>query len=166
MSRRYMAAKTEDAPDFERVMGWLHEKMPLGPTSGSIIHNDYKLDNLVLDPEDPLRIIGILDWEMATIGDPLMDLGNSLAYWIQKDDPEELRSIRLMPTNIPGALTRNELVARYLEKSGIAVDGFDFYYCFGLFRLAVIAQVGVHGFKESLSTFEEFSQIGAASISP
>ena len=94
----------------------------------------------MLEPENPLRIIGILDWEMATIGDPLMDLGSSLAYWVQKDDPEEFQSIRLMPTNIPGALTREELVARYSEQSGISIHNFDFYFCFGLFRLAVIAQ--------------------------
>ena len=139
-SKRYLAAKTEDAPGFERIMEWLDEKMPPERTRPSIIHNDYKLDNLVLDPENPLRIIGILDWEMATIGDPLMDLGSSLAYWVQKDDPEEFQSIRLMPTNIPGALTREELVARYSEQSGILIDNFDFYFCFGLFRLAVIAQ--------------------------
>ena len=139
-SRRYLTAKTENAPDFERIMEWLDKKMPPEKARPSIIHNDYKLDNLVLDPENPLRIIGILDWEMATIGDPLMDLGSSLAYWVQKDDPEEFQSIRLMPTNIPGALTRKELVARYSEQSGISIDNFDFYFCFGLFRLAVIAQ--------------------------
>ncbi len=139
-SRRYLTAKTEDAPGFEEIMGWLDESMRPETARPSIIHNDYKMDNLVLDPGDPLRIIGILDWEMATIGDPLMDLGSSLAYWVQNDDPEEFQSIRLMPTNIPGALTREELVARYSAQSGISIDNFDFYFCFGLFRLAVIAQ--------------------------
>jgi aminoglycoside phosphotransferase (APT) family kinase protein len=139
-SRRYVASRTDDAPDFEPIMAWLHDKMPPATTRHTIIHNDYKLDNVVLDPDSPLHIIGILDWEMATVGDPLMDLGNSLAYWVQADDPEDLQSIRLMPTNIPGALTREELVARYCEKSGTPPGNFDFYYCFGLFRLAVIAQ--------------------------
>ena len=139
-SRRYLSAKTEDAPDFEKVMEWLNKNMPPESARPAIIHNDYKLDNLVLAPENPLKVIGILDWEMATIGDPLMDLGSSLAYWVQKDDPDTLQSIRLMPTNIPGALTRKELVARYSDKSGISIDNFNFYYCFGLFRLAVIAQ--------------------------
>ncbi len=139
-SRRYLAAKTEDAPDFEGIMEWLDKNIPPERARPSIIHNDYKLDNLVLDPENPLRIIGVLDWEMATIGDPLMDLGSSLAYWVQKDDPDEFQAIRLMPTNIPGALTREELMARYSEQSGISIDNFDFYFCFGLFRLAVIAQ--------------------------
>ncbi|RLB00545.1 MAG: phosphotransferase family protein [Deltaproteobacteria bacterium] len=139
-SERYRAAKTPDAPDFEDVMSWLHEKMPTDFRNPCIIHNDFKLDNVVLDPKNPLKIIGVLDWEMATIGDPIMDLGNSLAYWVQADDPPDVQAIRMMPTNIPGALTREELVARYAEKTGIAIDNFDFYLCFGLFRLAVIAQ--------------------------
>ncbi len=139
-SRRYLAARTDDAPGLEAIMDWLHNNIPPAAVSGTIIHNDYKLDNVVLNPENPLEIIGVLDWEMATLGDPLMDLGNAMAYWVEKDDPDDLQAIRLMPTHIPGALTRKELVARYGMKSGRSVDNFDFYYCFGLFRLAVIAQ--------------------------
>ena len=137
---RYRNAKTDDAPDFEEVIRWLHDNMPEESKKSCIIHNDYKFDNIVLSPEDPLKIIGVLDWEMATIGDPLMDLGSSLAYWVQADDPPEFQAIRMMPTNIPGAMTRDELVQRYAEKSGVKIDNFDFYYCFGLFRLAGIAQ--------------------------
>ncbi len=139
-SQRYRAARTEDGPDFEAVMAWIQEKMPPDTDHPAVIHNDYRFDNVVLDPRDPLRIIGVLDWEMATIGDPLMDLGNSLAYWIQSDDPPEMAAIRLVPTHVDGALTREAMVARYAKKSGCSVENFDFYYCFGLFRLAVIAQ--------------------------
>ncbi len=139
-AKRYQASQTEDAPDFDRILTWIHDKMPTDSVKATIIHNDYKLDNVVLNPDNPLDIIGVLDWEMATIGDPLTDLGNSLAYWVQKDDPDDLQSIRLMPTHIPGALTRKELVERYCGQSGLSADHFDFYYCFGLFRLAVIAQ--------------------------
>jgi len=139
-TERYRNAKTDDAPDFEEVIRWLHDNMPEESKKSCIIHNDYKFDNIVLSPEDPLKIIGVLDWEMATIGDPLMDLGSSLAYWVQADDPPEFQAIRMMPTNIPGAMTRDELVQRYAEKSGVKIDNFDFYYCFGLFRLAGIAQ--------------------------
>ncbi|MBW1733957.1 MAG: phosphotransferase family protein [Deltaproteobacteria bacterium] len=158
-SKRYRAARTGDAPGFERVMEWLHHRIPEGPARSSVIHNDYKLDNVVLDPENPLKIIGILDWEMATIGDPLMDLGNSLAYWVERDDPEELQAIRLMPTNIPGALTREELVDRYVEKSGISVDSFDFYYTFGLFRLAVIAQQIYYRYYHGQTSDERFKTL-------
>ena len=139
-NKRYRAARTPDAPDCENIMAWLQDKMPSDSEYPSIIHNDYKLDNVVLNKDDPTEIIGVLDWEMATIGDPLMDLGGSLAYWVQKDDPPELQAIRLMPTDAEGALTRNELVEYYAELSGRAIDSFDFYYCFGLFRLAVIGQ--------------------------
>ena len=139
-SRRYRRAKTDDAPDFEAVMAWLAQTMPADSATPALIHNDYKFDNLVLDPDDPTRIIGVLDWEMATIGDPLMDLGGSLAYWVSPADPDDLQMMRQLPTHLPGMLTRDEIVALYAQQMGREIDSFDFYYCFGLFRLAVIAQ--------------------------
>lgn len=139
-SERYMAAKTPDAPDAEKVMAWLEEHMPADTKKPGIIHNDFKLDNIVLDESNPLNVVGVLDWEMATIGDPLMDLGSSLAYWIQNNDHPDMQAIRMMPTNAEGAPTREELAGLYSELSGRKIDDFDFYYCFGLFRLAVIAQ--------------------------
>jgi aminoglycoside phosphotransferase (APT) family kinase protein len=139
-SERYRAARTPDAPDYEGVMAWLAEKMPPESPVVSVIHNDYRFDNVVLDPRDPFRIIGVLDWEMATIGDPLMDLGGALAYWVNRDDPPNMQAIRMVPTHLPGMFTRGELIARYAERMGIRLDNSDFYYCFGLFRLAVIAQ--------------------------
>ncbi len=139
-SERYRAARTDDAPDCEEVMAWILEKMPPDTGRPAVIHNDYRFDNLVLDEQDHMKIIGVLDWEMATIGNPLMDLGNSLAYWIQRDDPEDMHLMRMMPTTMEGALTREEMVEYYGKKSGLSIENFDFYYCFGLFRLAVIAQ--------------------------
>lgn len=138
--QRYRNARTPDAPDFENVMQWLDENMPDDSPNPCLIHNDFKLDNIVLDPQKPTRIIGLLDWEMATIGDPLMDLGSGLAYWVQHGDPEHLILARQHPTMVPGAMTRNQLVDDYLKKSGRKIDSFTYYYCFGLFRLAVIAQ--------------------------
>ena len=139
-SKRYRAARTPDAPDCEDIMAWLQDKMPPDSDKPAIIHNDFKLDNVVIDPDNPVNIIGVLDWEMATLGDPLMDLGASMAYWVEKNDPPEMQAMRFMPTDADGALTRKELVQYYTELSGRVVDRFDFYYCFGLFRLAVIAQ--------------------------
>lgn len=138
-SKRYREARTPDAPAFETVMEWLAKKMPK-ETGACVIHNDYKFDNVVLDPEDPLSIIGILDWEMATIGDPLMDLGASLAYWVDKNDSDNQKLMKQLPTTDEGMLTREEVIALYAEKTGRNLDNFDFYFCFGLFRLAVIAQ--------------------------
>lgn len=139
-TRRYRGALTPDAPDFEEGMEWLLEKIPEDSERPTIVHNDFKFDNVVLDEKFPTRIIGVLDWEMATVGDPLMDVGNSLAYWIQPDDPPEMELLRLMPTHLEGMYSRSELIERYAVKSGREFGNASFYYCFGLFRLAVIAQ--------------------------
>ena len=138
-SRRYVNARTPNAPSYDRVMQWLDEKMP--PEVGaSVIHGDYRFDNVVLNPKNPLEVIGVLDWEMATIGDPLMDLGNSLAYWMQRGDPILLRIMRLQPTHLQGMMTRDEVVDYYCKKTGIEIETFDFYRIYGLFRLVVIMQ--------------------------
>ncbi|MCU0576417.1 MAG: phosphotransferase family protein [Desulfobacterota bacterium] len=158
-SERYRAAWTPDAPTFEKAMQWLQENMPNDFDRPGIIHNDYKFDNVVLDPDDPLKIIGVLDWEMATIGDPLMDLGSSLGYWVQADDPDDFQAARMLPTNLPGALTRAEMVRRYADKAGISIDNFDFYLCFGLFRLAVIAQQIYYRFYHGQTKDERFKML-------
>ncbi|MFO7665025.1 MAG: phosphotransferase family protein [Desulfobacterales bacterium] len=156
---RYRAAKTPDAPDAEKIMTWLEGNMPADAKKSGIIHNDFKLDNIVLDESDPMNIVGVLDWEMATIGDPLMDLGSSLAYWIQKDDHQDMLAIRMMPTNIEGAPTRKELVKLYSELSGLEIGNFDFYYCFGLFRLAVIAQQIYYRYYHGQTKDERFKNM-------
>jgi aminoglycoside phosphotransferase (APT) family kinase protein len=140
-SERYRKARTEDVPDNEALMAWLGEHRPDEAARAALIHNDYKFDNVVLGETDgQWRITGVLDWEMATIGDPLMDLGASLAYWIQADDPPALQEIRMLPTQLPGMMRRAELVAYYCERAGLPPVRFDFYYVYGLFRLAVIVQ--------------------------
>ena len=158
-SERYKAARTPDAPGFEKVMQWLHDKMPPDFPKPAIIHNDYKLDNVVLDPRNPAKIIGVLDWEMATIGDPLMDLGSSLGYWVQSDDSPSFQATRTQPTNLPGAPTRGELVRRYAEKAGIPINNFDFYLCFGLFRLGVIVQQIYYRFYHGQTKDERFKSL-------
>jgi aminoglycoside phosphotransferase (APT) family kinase protein len=138
-SKRWAAARTGDVPDVERAAAWLAERQP--PERGaSLIHNDFKYDNLVLDPADPGRVLAVLDWEMATVGDPLMDLGTTLGYWVQRDDPPELRALGLGITALPGNPTREALVARYAAATGRDVSDAVFYYVFGLFKLAVVAQ--------------------------
>jgi len=139
-SKRFRAARTEDVPDFEATMAWLAEHLPPGSGRAGIIHNDFKLDNVIWDAGDPQRLVGVLDWEMATLGDPLMDFGCTLGYWVEAGDPDAFRAMRPMPTDIPGAPTRAEIAAHYAERTGIAVADLDYYFCFGLFRLAVIAQ--------------------------
>jgi aminoglycoside phosphotransferase (APT) family kinase protein len=139
-SGRYRRARTPDVPDCEGIMTWLEENRPPDSGPGCIVHNDFRLDNVVLDGADPMRVVGVLDWEMATLGDPLMDLGASLAYWVEQGDSAGFQAMRMMPTNADGAPTRVEVVARYAAKSGLDIGDFSFYYCYGLFRLAVIVQ--------------------------
>ncbi len=138
-SKRFRAAHTPNAPSYERVMEWLAEKMP-AESGACVIHGDFRFDNVVLDPDNPLEVIGVLDWEMATLGDPLMDLGASLAYWMQRGDPWLLRIMRVQPTTLAGMMTRDEVVAYYAARRGLEIENFDFYRIFGIFRLVVIMQ--------------------------
>lgn len=158
-SKRYRNAVTPDAPDFEPVMEWLHDRMPGESGVVSLIHNDYKLDNVIWSPQDPLRVIGVLDWEMATVGDPLMDLGCSLGYWVEAGDPEYHRRFKAMPSDAPGAPTRAEIIERFSRQTGIAVDNIDFYFCFGLFRLAVIGQQIYYRYHQGLTKDPRFASL-------
>jgi aminoglycoside phosphotransferase (APT) family kinase protein len=137
--RRYRAARTWNVPSFARVIRWLETEQP-GDVGSCLIHNDFRIDNLVLAPGDLTEIVGVLDWELATVGDPLMDLGSSLAYWVQADDPRLMHLLRRQPTNVPGMPTRREVIEQYSARTGRNIDDWAFYEVFGLFRLAVIAQ--------------------------
>ncbi len=160
-STRYRAARTPDVPDFEAVMAWLAEHEP-ADVGQVVIHNDFRLDNLVLSAHDPTKVIGVLDWEMATIGDPLMDLGSALAYWVQPDDDATFVAQRRQPTNAPGMWTRAQVVAHYTEAMGLAVTPgqWRFYEVFGLFRLAVIAQQIYYRFVAGQTTNPVFAAFG------
>jgi aminoglycoside phosphotransferase (APT) family kinase protein len=133
-------ARTEDLGDWSPVTHWLDREQP-GDRGQCVIHNDYRFDNLVLSPSD-LRVIGVLDWEMATVGDPLMDLGGALAYWVEAGDDEFFQQFRRQPSSEPGMWSRWEIVEHYTARTGLAMtpDEWRFYEVFGLFRLAVIAQ--------------------------
>lgn len=138
-AKRYAAAKTDDIAAMDATAAWLAEHMP-DESGAALIHNDFKYDNLVLDPNDPSRILAVLDWEMATLGDPLMDLGTSLGYWVDPDDPPEMLELKLSPTTIPGNLSRREVAERYAELAGSSLENLVFYYVYGLFKIAVIVQ--------------------------
>jgi aminoglycoside phosphotransferase (APT) family kinase protein len=140
-SERFRAARTPDVGDYEAVMAWLSEHQP-ADVGSCLIHNDFRFDNLVLAPDDPLQVLGVLDWEMATIGDPLMDLGGTLTYWVESGDDAFAQSFRRQPTNAPGMWKRADVLAHYADRTGLAVgpEQWRFYEVFGLFRLAVIAQ--------------------------
>ena len=158
-AKRYEDAKTDDVKTMEDVSRWLLAHIPKGEDErgrATIVHNDFKYDNLVLDPADPTRIIGVLDWEMATIGDPLTDLATTLAYWIEAGDPEPLKAFAFGPTHLPGSPKRSELLARYQEQSGRDASNIVFYYAFALFKNAVVAQQIYTRFKKGLTNDERF----------
>jgi aminoglycoside phosphotransferase (APT) family kinase protein len=158
-SERYRAARTPDAPTFDSFMQWLKDNMPQDYPKPGIIHNDYKLDNVVLDPQDPTKIIGVLDWEMATIGDPIMDLGCSLGYWVHPSDSANVKAASMMPVDMPGLPTRDELLQRYSMRSGVQIANFDYYYCFGVFRIAVILQQIYYRYYHGQTKDERFKML-------
>ena len=137
-SKRYRNALTDDVPGGESVMKWLHENQPQD-LELVVIHGDWRIDNMVFNLE-AREVAGVLDWELATVGDTLMDLGSSLAYWVDRDDDAEFAALRRQPSHLPGMPTRREFIDRYLALSGRRCDDFTFYEVFGLFRLTVIIQ--------------------------
>jgi aminoglycoside phosphotransferase (APT) family kinase protein len=164
-TKRYNDARTDEVPDIERTMTWLAENRPAESIGATLIHNDFKFDNFVLDPEDLTRIVAVLDWEMATIGDPLMDLGTTLAYWTEANDPAPLHQFIVGPTTQPGALSRRELVERYGQTTGRNTSHMLFCYVCGLFKVAVIAQQIYARYVRGLTQdprFAGFNQVVAA----
>ena len=153
---RYHNSRTHDLPEVEAIYAWLIERMPSNYQT-ALIHNDYKYDNLVLNPADPTRIIGVLDWEMCTLGDPLTDLGTALAYWTDPQDPEELREIRPAPTTLPGTLSRAQLVERYALMTGLNPGDMSFYLAFARFKVAVIIQQIYYRYAQGLTHDERFA---------
>ncbi|TWG98161.1 aminoglycoside phosphotransferase (APT) family kinase protein [Nocardioides sp. J9] len=161
--KRLENARTDDTGDWSDITAWLDEHQP-ADVGSSMIHNDYRLDNMVLDADDPTRIIGVLDWELATVGDPLMDLGCTLAYWVQADDDEFFRMTRRQPTAEPGMWTRQQVIDAYLERRGMSLtpEEWRFYEVFGLFRFAVIAQQIWYRYFHGQTTNEAYAAFGPA----
>ncbi|WP_409329215.1 phosphotransferase family protein [Trujillonella humicola] len=164
-SDRYRRARTWNVGTFGPVMRWLADHQP-ADRRHTLVHNDFRFDNVVLDPADPTRPVGLLDWELATVGDPLMDLAGSLGYWIQADDGRLLQAFRRQPTHLPGMLTREQVVARYCARTGQRVTRAEWawYEVFGLFRVAVIAQQVYARYLAGQTTNRQFRLFGVAVV--
>jgi aminoglycoside phosphotransferase (APT) family kinase protein len=160
-TKRYENARTDEVPLVERLMTWLAEHLPRDSAQGALIHNDYKYDNVVLSSGDLSRVVAVLDWEMATIGDPLMDLGTTLGYWVDPDDPVEWRQYGFGLTALPGNLRRAELVEHYARQSGLEISDPVFYYAYGLMKTAVIVQQIYRRYRQGLTKDERFAGLGA-----
>ncbi len=138
--RRYERARTPDVEAFEDVRQWLQDNMPKVEHAPAILHGDFRIDNMILDAQNPFEIRAVLDWEISALGDPLMDLGNTLAYWIEADDPPAMRALARQPSWAPGMMSREQVLEYYAARTGRDVSGFSFYYAYGIWRLAVILQ--------------------------
>ncbi|MCA9674810.1 MAG: phosphotransferase family protein [Kofleriaceae bacterium] len=155
-TERYGGSRTDDIPAVTEVAAWLAAHLP-PDGAPTLIHNDFKFDNLILTPALD-RVTGVLDWEMATVGDPLMDFGTALGYWVEGTDSQPMQMMRFGPTIVPGMMTRAELCARYAERSGRDLGDVVFYYAFGLFKTAVVAQQIYYRFAKGFTKDPRFAQ--------
>jgi aminoglycoside phosphotransferase (APT) family kinase protein len=156
---RYYKAKTDEIEEAGPLTQWLARGVPESPPP-TVIHNDYKLNNLVLDPEDLTQVRAVLDWEMATVGDPLFDLAVSLSYWIEPDDPDELKAVMPTATVTPGFMSRKEFIDRYESESGRDLSDMHWYVVFGYFKLATILQQIFARWKKGQTDDERFANFG------
>jgi len=157
-AERWERAKTDDSPEMDRLIRWLIERLPAsGPPA--LVHNDYKLDNIMLSVADPARIEAVLDWEMATAGDPLVDLGCALCYWSEAGDPEVRREAISAITAAPGWFTRAQLVDHYAAATGRDVSRLAYYEVFGLFKVAVVLQQIYFRYRRGQTRDERFARL-------
>mgnify|MGYP001826564139 CR=1 FL=1 len=156
-SKRYQDAKTHEVPTVDFLAAWLGEHMPANAPQATLIHNDFKFDNLVLAPKDLSEVLGILDWEMTTLGDPLMDLGTALGYWVQANDSPAMHSLRFGPTHLPGMMSRQELAEAYASLTGCPLEHILFYYVFGLFKSIGVVQQIYYRFHKGLTKDARFA---------
>lgn len=156
-TKRYQNAKTDEHAEIETVIKWLNAHLPAETDKPALIHNDYKFDNVMLDENDLTRVVGVLDWEMATIGEPLMDLGTTLGYWMDKDTPQFLLKMPFNPGVLMQNITRRELAERYAAKTGRDISNLLFYYVFGTFKIAVIAQQIYFRFAKGFTSDARFA---------
>jgi aminoglycoside phosphotransferase (APT) family kinase protein len=160
-TRRWQAARDRELPQMERLSSWLLERVP-EPPAATLLHLDFKLDNILLDPDDPSRPVAVLDWDMTTIGDPLADLGQLLAYWSEVGDPAPWREASLMPTWREGFPTRSEVASRYAERTGTDISAIDWYHTFGVFKLAVVLQQIYIRYVRGQTQDERFVKFGTS----
>ncbi|MEK6325764.1 MAG: phosphotransferase family protein [Acidobacteriota bacterium] len=162
-TERWQRSKTSELSEIDQVIQWLADRIPLEPDPeagrpATLVHNDFKLDNTMLDPKDPARVVAVLDWEMCTVGDPLIDLGIFLCYWAMKGDPEARRESISPVTTEPGWISRQEIIERYAKKTGRDLSGSAFYEVFALFKTAVVLQQIYFRFIKGQTHDERFKE--------
>jgi aminoglycoside phosphotransferase (APT) family kinase protein len=157
-AKRWARARTDDLPQIERAIDHLRDTVP-EPLPPTVVHNDYKLDNVMLDPDDPDRLVAVLDWEMATVGDPLVDVGLSLVYWQQLSTPPAEQTELGAPGAAAGWYTREQFIERYADRSGRDLSGIGWYEVLGVFKLAVILQQIYHRYVRGQTSDDRFAHL-------
>lgn len=158
---RWEKSRTDEVPSVEQLAKWLDANQP-GESGACLIHNDFKYDNLILDAAQPGRIVAVLDWEMATLGDPLLDVGTTLGYWIEAGDHPAFKALGLGMTALPGNYSRAQIWERYLRKSGRSSRAPTWYHAYGVFKIAVIAQQIYARYRSGVAKDERFAALGDA----
>ena len=143
----------------ESLARWLVDRIPPA-VDATVVHNDFKLDNIMLDRADPGRVVAVLDWDMTTLGDPRIDVGTLLGYWPEASDPPERLAIAMQPTYLEGFPTRAEIIARYAARSGRDLGAIRFFEIFALFKLAVVLQQIYVRFVRGQTKDERFAAMG------
>ncbi len=157
---RWQKASDGSQPGADGIAEVLSQQLDAFPdTAAALVHNDFKLDNLVLDPAAPERVRAVLDWEMATVGDPLLDLGTSLGYWTEAGDDPVLLAFRSGPTHLPGMPTRAEIARAWATATGRPLDQLVLATAFGLFKIVVIAQQIYVRYAKGLTTDPRFGAL-------
>ena len=164
-TERWQRSKTSELPELDSVVQWLAAGIPAEPDPeagrpATLVHNDFKLDNTMLDPNDPTKVVAVLDWEMCTVGDPLVDVGIFLCYWAQKEDNEARRESISPVTTEPGWISREEVIARYAKRTGRDLSGIAFYEVFALFKVAVVLQQIYFRYERGQTHDERFKNFG------
>lgn len=155
---RWDRAKNVELPIFDELYEWLVKNLPAsGPAT--LVHNDLKFDNCMIDPDDPDRVSTVLDWDMTTLGDPLIDLGTLLGYWAEAGDPPE-RGATVAVTAQPGFPKREEIAARYAERRGVDLSRIGWYESFALWKTAVVLQQIYIRFVRGQTQDERFQMLG------
>ena len=158
-TERWHGSKTSELTEVEALADWLEERLPPDPPAATLVHGDYKLDNVMFDAPRPQRMVGVFDWEMSAVGDPLVDLGILLCYWVHVAQAGGDSAIAAV-TAREGWFRRDEIVERYAERSGRAVDGLPFYEVFAVFKLAVVLQQIYARFVRGQTDDERFASLG------
>lgn len=159
-AERWERAKDREVPAVTDVARWLAERVPT-PTDATLVHGDLKLDNVMLDAADPGRVAAVLDWEMCTTGDPLVDLGLLLCYWAERGDPYARQQSIVQLTSRPGYPSRAEIVDRYAKRTGRDVANITYYEVFALYKVAVVVQQIYIRYRRGQTKDERFAAFGA-----